>query len=170
MSIITGVIKSLTSKLGITFPITVIKAVYDADTGESLDVKLESINESIEQNKTDISTLNTKVDNVQIIKLGNGTYYTNFIKIDKTKGDVTLVYTTSNAIGNASIFPYTLPADARPKSQIKIKSAGWASPNEDGSTMYPVTAIINTNGQIQVLYPLAQSMYCNLNLNFNTKY
>ncbi|MCD2493751.1 hypothetical protein LQE92_14175 [Lacrimispora sp. NSJ-141] len=41
MSIITGVIKTLTSKFGVTLPVTVTKAVYDEATGERLDETLD---------------------------------------------------------------------------------------------------------------------------------
>ncbi len=43
MSIITGVIKTLTSKFGVTLPVTVTKAVYDETTGEKLDLILDKL-------------------------------------------------------------------------------------------------------------------------------
>ncbi len=55
MSIITGVIKTLTSKFGVTLPVTVTKAVYDETTGEKLDATISEIKNEIGE----VSTLTT---------------------------------------------------------------------------------------------------------------
>ncbi|QNM06563.1 hypothetical protein [Qiania dongpingensis] len=78
MSIITGVIKTLTSKFGTTLPVTVTKAVYDETTGEKLDATIGGIKGSI----GDTSTLPTESKEAvgAITELFNGvTYNHNFL-------------------------------------------------------------------------------------------
>lgn len=174
MSIINGVIKTLSSKFGITLPITVTSAVKDATTGESLDVTLNNINNKTDKignlselpttekgslvgavtelnsHLTDVSTASCTIANSDAFKVERSS-----ISLYKHAGIVganIILYIVSVAANN-TISVGTVPDGYRPIANINIPVVLVAGTSIFGYGML----IINTSGDVTLRTNIAVS-------------